>query len=174
MLSADPFGLPIPHAGPVFTVLLGGHIAAGLTAVVAGALAATALKRPGRHPRAGRVYLWALGTVVTTAAAMTAIRWPADIHLLAIALAAGLLGGYGYLARRRPRPGWATRHAIGLGGSYIALLTGFYVDNGPHLPLWDRLPDPAFWLLPSIVGAPLIRLAVHRFKIAARRHTNRT
>jgi hypothetical protein len=29
----------------------------------------------------------------------------------------------------------APHHAIGMGGSYIALLTGFYVDNGPFLPL---------------------------------------
>jgi hypothetical protein len=63
---------------------------------------------------------------------MAAIRWPADIHLAGIAIAAGLLGGYGYLARRRPRHGWITRHAIGMGGSYITLLTGFYVDNLPR------------------------------------------
>jgi len=25
-----------------------------------------------------------------------------------------------------------------LGVSYVALLTAFYVENGPHLPLWDR------------------------------------
>jgi hypothetical protein len=172
MLAGDLFGLPIPAAGPVFNVLLGSHIAAGLTAVATGALAATAGKRPGRHPGAGRVYLWALGAIVTTAAAMAAIRWPADIRLFGIAIAAGLLGGYGYLARRRLRRGWMTRHAIGMGGSYIALLTGFYVDNGPLLPLWNRLPEPAFWLLPSLVGAPLIWLAVHRVSGAGRRHTN--
>jgi hypothetical protein len=28
--------------------------------------------------------------------------------------------------------------------SYGALLTGFYVDNDPHLPLWNRLPILAF------------------------------
>jgi hypothetical protein len=25
-----------------------------------------------------------------------------------------------------------------MSGSYIALLTGCYVDNGPNLPLWNR------------------------------------
>ena len=49
MLSRDIFGLPIPDAGPVFAVALAVHIAAGLTAVTAGALAATAVKRAGRH-----------------------------------------------------------------------------------------------------------------------------
>ena len=98
--------------------------------------AATAKKRPGRHPRAGRIYLLALGGVFVTATVMAIIRWREDAHLFAIAVIAFSLGLYGYQARRRHRPGWPPHHAIGMGGSYIALLTGFYVDNGPFLPLW--------------------------------------
>jgi hypothetical protein len=139
-LNSEILGLPIPDAGPVFATALVIHILSGLTAVIAGALAATARKRPGRHPRAGRVYLWALGGIFTTATIMAIIRWHEDAHLFAIAVIAFSLGLYGYRARRRHRPGWPPHHAIGMGGSYIALLTGFYVDNGPFLPLWDRLP----------------------------------
>ena len=51
-----------------------------------------------------------------------------------------------------------------MGGSYIALLTGFYVDNGPFLPLWDRLPHLTYWLLPSLIGVPLIWVALRRFQ----------
>jgi hypothetical protein len=51
-----------------------------------------------------------------------------------------------------------------MGGSYIALLTGFYVDNGPFLPLWKELPHLTYWLLPSIIGAPLIWLALNRYR----------
>jgi hypothetical protein len=156
-------GLPIPDAGPVFAVALVVHVACGLTGVVGGALAATARKRPGRHPRAGRVYLWAIGGVFVTAAVMAAIRWREDAHLFAIAMLAFGAALYGYRARRRHRPGWSVRHGIGMGGSYIALLTGFYVDNGPFLPLWNRLPTIAYWLLPAIVGAPLIWRALHHF-----------
>jgi hypothetical protein len=58
---------------------------------------------------------------------MAAIRWHEDAHLFAIAVIAFSLGLYGYRARRRHRPGWAPHHAIGMGGSYIALLTGFYL-----------------------------------------------
>jgi hypothetical protein len=47
-----------------------------------------------------------------------------------------------------------------MGTAYVAMLTAFYVDNGPHLPLWDRLPVLAFWLLPSAIGAPIIARAV--------------
>ncbi len=50
--------------------------------------------------------------------------------------------------------------------AYVALLTAFYVDNGPHLPLWDRLPTFAFWLLPSAIGAPIIVRAVMRARHA--------
>ena len=45
---------------------------------------------------------------------------------------------------------------LGMATSYVALLTGFYVDNGPKLPLWDRLPPVSFWFLPSVVGVPLL------------------
>jgi hypothetical protein len=168
MLSRDIFGLPIPDAGPVFALALAVHIAAGLTAVIAGALAATATKRPGRHPKAGRAYLVALGFIFATATIMSTIRWREDAHLFAIACIAAGLGLFGWRARRRQRPGWPTRHAIGMGGSYIALLTGFYVDNGPFLPLWNRLPHLAYWLLPSLIGVPLIWSALRRFHAGGR------
>jgi uncharacterized membrane protein len=158
-LNGEIFGLPIPDAGPIFAAALVLHILSGLTAVIAGALAATARKQPGRHPRAGRVYLCALGGIFATATIMAAIRWHEDAHLFAIAVIAFSLGLYGYRARRRHRPGWPPHHAIGMGGSYIALLTGFYVDNGPFLPLWDRLPHITYWVLPSLVGVPLIWFA---------------
>jgi hypothetical protein len=115
-LISDIFGLPIPNAGPVFDTALVIHILSGLTAVTAGALAATARKRPGRHPRAGRVYLWALGGVFTTATMMAIIRWHEDAHLFAIAVVAFSLGLYGYRARRRHGPGWPPHHAVGMGG----------------------------------------------------------
>lgn len=83
MVTGEIFGLPIPDAGPVFAAALAVHIAGGLTAVGVGALAATARKRPGRHPRAGHVYLWALGGVFTTATVMAIIRWREDRHLFA-------------------------------------------------------------------------------------------
>jgi hypothetical protein len=46
-------------------------------------------------------------------------------------------------------------HGCAMAGSYVALFTGFYVDNGPQLPVWDRLPHLLYWLLPAAVGAPL-------------------
>lgn len=59
-----------------------------------------------------------------------------------------------------------------MGGSYITLLTGFYVDNGPFLPLWNRLPHLTYWLLATIIGVPLIWQAL-RSSTDAPQSTNR-
>lgn len=174
MVAGEIFGLPIPDAGPVFAAALIVHVAAGLTAVSAGAVAAFAAKGPGRHPKAGRIYLIALGVIFATATVMSVIRWRQDAHLLAIACVAFGLCAFGWRARRQHRTGWPTRHAIGMGGSYIALLTGFYVDNGPFLPLWNRLPHIAYWLLPSLVGVPLIWWALRRYYTSKRPTANRS
>jgi hypothetical protein len=47
------------------------------------------------------------------------------------------------------------------------MLTAFYVDNGPHLPVWDHLPTLAFWLLPTAIGAPIIARSVARARRTA-------
>ena len=49
-----------------------------------------------------------------------------------------------------------------MGSSYIVLLTAFYVDNCPRLPVWERLPGITFWFLPSVVGVRLIVRAIRR------------
>jgi hypothetical protein len=158
----DLFGLEVPDAGPVFLAALTLHIAAGLTGVAAGAVSALASKRRGRHPRAGQVYLVALAVVAGTAAVMAAIRWEHDRHLLAVATVAAALAVTGWVVRRRRPRRWMAWHGTAMAGSYIALLTGFYVDNGPQLPVWDRLPPIVFWFLPAAVGVPVTWWALRR------------
>jgi hypothetical protein len=164
MRAIDIAGLQVPDSRPVFLATLAVHVAAAGTAVLVGAPAATARKRPGRHPRAGTVYLWALAVVFATATVLAGLRWRHDAHLFAIATVAFGLALFGWRARRRHNPGWVRWHAAGMGGSYIALLTGFYVDNGAQLPVWDRLPQLAYWLVPAVVGVPLIWLALRRYR----------
>jgi hypothetical protein len=164
-LARQLFGLPIPDEGALFDVALAFHIAAGLTCVVTGALAATAPKRPGRHPTSGRVYFWSLAVLFASSTTMAVLRFAQDWHLLLIGTGAVGAASLGYLARRRRRPGWLRVHIPAMGGSYIVLFTGFYVDNGAHLPLWDRLPSLGYWLLPSVVGVPLILRAMTRRRL---------
>jgi len=154
----------IPQGGPAFRAALAVHILAGLTSVVSGAVAATARKRAGRHPVAGTVYFWGLSAVFATATVMASMRWSRDAHLFAIATVAFGLAVAGRAARRRRPRSWVLWHAAGMGGSYIALLTGFYVDNGSQLPVWDRLPHLAFWVLPAAIGVPLIVVGLARFE----------
>jgi hypothetical protein len=170
VLALDIAGIQVPDAGPVFFTALAVHITAGATAVVAGLLAATARKRPGRHPRAGTVYLYAITGVFITATVMAILRWRHDWHLFLIATIAFGLASLGWWARRRRPRRWMLWHGSAMAGSYVALFTGFYVDNGPQLPLWDRLPHLAYWLIPAAVGAPLTwRALVHNGAISGGR-----
>ncbi|WP_204071664.1 hypothetical protein [Planotetraspora phitsanulokensis] len=158
MDDIDILGTPIPNAGPVFFAALAIHVLAGLTCVAGGATAALTRKGSPTHMRFGRAYFWGLVVVYGTLTVMSAIRWRENVHLFVIGTLAFAAGLTGYLNRRH-RP---AVHILGMGMSYVLLLTGFYVDNGPHLPLWDRLPAVAFWVLPSLIGLPLIARALTR------------
>ena len=162
-------GLLIPDAGGVFLAALAVHVLVGGVCVVSGAVAALARKRPGRHPRAGSVYLCGLLVLVITAGVLAVVRWPHDLYLLLIACLTGGFGGAGWWVRRRRADGWMRRHGMAMAASYVALLTGFYVDNGPQLPVWDRLPTVAYWVLPALVGVPLTWRALVRNGAISRR-----
>jgi uncharacterized membrane protein HdeD (DUF308 family) len=164
VIAARILGDQVGSTAPVFLAFLAVHVIAGLTAVIAGAIAALTRKGSPRHVRAGRWFYSAIAVVFLTAVALTIMRWRQDFHLLLIGTVAFIAATIGYLHRRRHRPG-DTGHILGMGIGYVAMLTAFYVDNGPHLPLWDRLPSLTFWFLPAAIGAPLITRAV----LAARR-----
>jgi uncharacterized membrane protein len=156
-------GVPVPTDDPTFLAVLRIHIAAGLTCVVAGAVAAFAKKRPGWHPKAGLIYCASLCVVFASSTTMSAMRWPEDIHLFFIGAVAFVAGAVGYLARKgRPRH-WLRIHISVMALSYVALLTGFYVDNGPNLPGWRHLPHVAFWILPSLIATPLVIRALRKW-----------
>ena len=161
LMSSRILGDQVGSTAPVFLAFLAVHVLAGLTAVVTGAIAALVRKGSPRHVRAGRRYYWAITVVFGTATALAAMRWRQDYYLFIIGAVAFTAATIGYLHRRRHRPG-DTGHIAGMGIAYVAMLTAFYVDNGPHLPLWDRLPTLTFWLLPSAIGAPVIIRAILR------------
>jgi hypothetical protein len=57
-----------------------------------------------------------------------------------------------------------------MGTCYILFLTAVYVDNGKSLPLGRELSPMAFWLLPSVIGIPVVVNALLRHALA--RHAN--
>jgi hypothetical protein len=149
-------GIEIPSTNPVFLAVVGVHILLGLACVVTGAIAMLSQKRPGRHPRYGKIYFWCLAGVFLNTTGLAAVRWAEDYHLFilgALSFAAAYLGRN---ARRQRWRHWARLHIAGMGSSYVLLLIAFYVDNGKSLPLWRDLPPVAYWLLPAAVGIPLI------------------
>jgi hypothetical protein len=167
MLTASRIlGDHVGSTAPVFLAFLAIHVIAGLTAVITGAVAALSRKGSPRHIRAGRWFYRAITVVFATATILAAMRWRQDHYLFSIGAVAFTAATLGYQLRRRHRAG-DTGHIAGMGIAYVAMLTAFYVDNGPHLPLWDRLPTFAFWLLPPAIGAPIIIRA-----IARARHTS--
>jgi hypothetical protein len=157
--AARILGDQVSSAAPLFLAFLAVHVLAGLTAVIAGATAALVRKGSPRHIRAGRWYYRAITVVFATATVLAALRWRQDYYLFLIGAVAFTAATIGYQHRRLHRPG-DTGHIAGMGIGYVAMLTAFYVDNGPHLPLWDRLSALTFWLLPSAIGAPIITRAI--------------
>lgn len=163
-MSGIDLRLPLSGApiSPAFAVLLAVHVAAGLTCVVTGAVAFLSRKRRGRHTGFGEVYYWALAVVFVTATGMAGIRWEHDAYLFVLAAIAFGVGSVGYAARKIRWRGWTSVHILGMSLSYVVLMTAFYVDNGPNLPVWEHLPRVAFWVGPSLIGLPLVVRALRR------------
>jgi hypothetical protein len=160
-------GLPLAFFLPLVV-----HALAGLNTVVTGIITFIMPRHPGRHHRWGTRYLWAYTVVFITAMLLSVQHWPADAYLLVLAtIGYGLaLGGYG-VRRLRHMP-WLTRllgewwviaHLVGMIGSYVVLLTAFYVDNAHLIPGLQRLPSVVFWCGPSLVALPFLVRAIARY-----------
>jgi hypothetical protein len=161
------FGIPLSFFLPLIV-----HVLAGLTTAITGIVAFSMPKRRGRHPRWGERYLWAYTLVFLTATILSVQRWSVDAYLFFIALVGYgfALGGYAARRFRRERlmlyllgKNWVIAHIVGTIGSYIVLLTGFYVDNAHLIPLLNQLPQLTFWVLPTVFGIPFILLSISRF-----------
>jgi hypothetical protein len=165
-------GIPLPFDSPLFLSFIAVHVAAGLVCVIAGAAAILSRKQRGRHPQAGTVYYWSLAVLATTMSVLAISRWVEDYHLFILGALSYLAATLGRTARRRLWGGWARIHMSGMGASYILMITAFYVDNGPNLPLWRELPQIAFWILPALIGAPILLNAFFRHPLVPRQNSN--
>ena len=160
-------GIPIPSHSPLFLSIVAVHIVAGISCTVAGIVAMLAPKRSGRHPSAGTVYYWSLVVVFLSMTALSILRWPANNHLFILGILSFGSAMLGRTAKRHRGLERLRMHVTGMALSYILLLTAFYVDNGPHLPLWRSMPRLAHWLLPSLIGVPILVWALTRHPLIA-------
>ena len=158
-------GIPIPSTSPVFLAVVGFHVLVGLTCVATGAVAMLSRKGRGRHSDFGTIYFFGLVTVFASSTGLAIVRWSEDYPLFILGALSMTAAWLGRTAMRRRWPAGVQLHIAGMGMSYILLLTAFYVDNGKNLPLWRELPQIAFWLLPSVVGLPIIAYALVRHLI---------
>ena len=156
------FGVPVPSADPVFLAIVRLHIGVGIIVVVAGAIAMFSYKGRGRHSTAGTVYYWSLAILVGTATTLSAMRWPENYHLFLLGTLSFVAATLGRTALRQRWPYWIRLHISSMGVSYILMLTAFYVDNGKNLPLWRHLPPWAYWVLPAVLGLPIVVYAMLR------------
>jgi hypothetical protein len=166
--SINVAGLEIPSDSPIFLAALAVHVLAGLSCAGAGVVAMLSRKRPGRHPRFGTIYYYCLTIVFASAAILSAMRWAEDYHLFILGALYFGTASVGRIAIRLRWRNWIRLHITCMGLSYILLLTAFYVDNGKNLPLWNKLPPIAFWLLPGAVGIPFIVRALLRHPLVQR------
>lgn len=160
----DVLGIFIPSSDPIFLKIVSFHILLGLICVISGAMAMLSKKGKGRHSKSGSVYFWGLSVLVLSASILAFMRWEHSAHLFFLGLFSFLSA---LVARISIRNHWGERikpHIVGFGVSYILLLVSFYVDNGPHLPVWRNLPPITYWVLPMVCGIPLIMRALFKYK----------
>jgi len=149
-------GFEIPSDAPLFLTILVMHILAALTCVVSGVIAMLSKKQSGRHPIAGKIYFWSLLIVFITATMIAFTRWKEDYYLFVLGFIAFSSAWIGRKARRDMWNKWSIIHITTMGISYIFLLISFYMDNGRFLPLWKNFNPIIYWLLPLLIGIPII------------------
>ncbi len=160
--QTDLFGIPVPSTDKVFLAFVVIHILIGVSCVIVGFVAMLAVKTSPRHRKFGSLYFWLMVAAFITIVTLSLMRWQHNIHLFTIGV---LAFGFAYagktIAKSQPK-NWTRLHTICMGMSYVLLLTGFYVDNGKNLPFWRLFPQWSFYVLPSLVGMPVIIRALRK------------
>lgn len=149
-------GLDLLCDHPLFLLALAVHIPFGLLSVATGVVAMLSPKVRGRHSTSGALYFWGLLVVFVSASVLAWVRWVENAYLFGLGALAFSVAFAGRTALRQRWSDGIRIHIAGMGVSYIMMLTAFYVDNGPHLVLWRRLPPIVFWVLPAAVGLPFV------------------
>jgi uncharacterized membrane protein len=139
-----------------FRAVLLFHIAAGTIGLVLGPIAMAARKGSRLHARAGELYHWVILAVCVSAAGLAWLDWTRLWWFLPIAVGSYVFALVGYVAAKRRWRGWLAAHISGQGGSYIAMLTAVLVVNWAMLTGTSGRSSPWAWILPTLIGSPII------------------
>lgn len=161
------FGIPVPSTNPLFLGVVGIHVAFALAALITGAVAMLSAKGRGRHSNFGTIYFWSLCGASVTMGALAITRWQEDYPLFILGALSFGAAWVGRTVLRRRWHQWPRLHLSFMATSYVLMITAFYVDNGKNLPLWRNLPQIAFWILPTLLAAPIVLYALRRHPIVA-------
>jgi hypothetical protein len=147
----------------VFKFFLSLHIIAGTIGLVIGPISGFAKKRKGLHTRVGFAYLIAMSILCLSACALAILNWKQSWWFLFVAAFSFSFALKGYLAAKRRGPSWMRSHISGMLGSYIAMTTALLVVNASKIPGYGTLPTVLWWILPTIIGTPLIVSVTKRY-----------
>lgn len=140
----------------MFYFILTIHIITGIICLVTGLLAGFSKKKKGKHTLSGQIYFWSYAFVFLSAVIMAIIHWEESAYLFYIALFSFSFALLGYLSVKRKKRNWLSQHIAGMLGSYIGIVTATLVVNSPRISLLNEVPVLTIWLLPTVIGTPLI------------------
>jgi hypothetical protein len=138
------------------TVVLTLHVAAGAAILILGPIAMFSAKRRGRHTRVGDVYHWVFFVLFVTAVGLALLNWDEVWWLALVGVGSYAFALLGFASAKRRWHEWVQWHVIGQGGSYIAAVTALLVVNWGDLTGSVGREAILPWLLPTLVGTPLI------------------
>ncbi|TWT25912.1 DUF2306 domain-containing protein [Planomicrobium sp. CPCC 101110] len=147
-----------------FSSMLVLHVAAGSVCLLVGIIAFSAKKESGSHTKFGEIYHASFILLFVTALVMALFHWEESAVLFYVAIFSYSLAFTGYMAKKRRWKNWISLDIRGMLGSYIGVVTAVFITNGQDIPLLSLLPEWMLWILPTIVGTPIIFYVINRFR----------
>lgn len=142
----------------MFKAVLLLHALAGFFGLLLGPIAMYAKKTRGLHTKSGIVYFYFMTAVCISGVVLSALSWEKNWWLSIVALFSYSFCWRGFRAEKLRGQNWLKAHISGMLGSYIAMTTAFIVVNVGRIDSFQNMPIIVFWILPTLVGAPLIRM----------------
>lgn len=153
-----------PLQDGLYHVLLRLHVLAGGLGLLVGPIAMASRKQKGLHTKSGKIYHWLVFAVCASAIPLAIMKWDRNAYLFFVAIFSYGFAFRGYRASIKRGEGWLKKHISGMLGSYIAMVTALIVVNYQNLPLLNTMPSWVTWILPTLIGIPLVAMVQQKYK----------